>query len=57
MTLLERGLSSGPASVGALLDGSPAVGASHDFGVVEAIEAAYTRPDGVIVTSIASLAP
>jgi uncharacterized protein len=39
MTLLERGLSSGAVSFGALLDGAPAAGAQRDFGVAEAIEA------------------
>jgi predicted AAA+ superfamily ATPase len=39
MTLLERGLSSGAVSVGALLDGVPARSEPHDFGVAEAIEA------------------
>src|SRR5262249_55575083 len=39
MTLLERGLSSGDVSIGALLDGSPARSGSHDFDVATAIEA------------------
>lgn len=39
MTLLERGLSSGAASVGALLDGDPVAAQPHELGVVEAIEA------------------
>jgi uncharacterized protein len=39
MTLLERGLSSGAVSIGALLDGSPAQATSHDFDVARAVEA------------------
>ncbi len=39
MTMLERGLSSGTVSIGALLDGDPAPAASHDFSVAEAVEA------------------
>ena len=39
MTLLERGLSSGAVSVGALLGGSPAETEAHRLGVTEAIEA------------------
>lgn len=39
MTMLERGLSSGAVSVGALLDGAPARAEPHDLGVAEAVEA------------------
>ena len=39
MTLLERGLSSGAVSIGALLDGAPAAEQSHGIGVAQAIEA------------------
>lgn len=39
MTLLERGLSSGAVSIGALLDGEPAPPEQHRIGVTEAIEA------------------
>lgn len=39
MTLLERGLSSGAVSLGALLTGDIEVGPSPNFGVAEAIEA------------------
>ncbi len=39
MTLLERGLSSGAVSLGALLDGLPTEAAPHRLGVPEAIEA------------------
>ncbi|HEY7935291.1 MAG TPA: DUF4143 domain-containing protein [Solirubrobacteraceae bacterium] len=39
MTLLERGLSSGAVSIGALLDGEPAPAEQHRIGVAEAIEA------------------
>lgn len=39
MTLLERGLSSGAVSLGALLTGDVEVGPSPSFGVAEAIEA------------------
>ena len=39
MTLLERGLSSGAVSLGALLAGEPARSESQDFSVTEAIEA------------------
>lgn len=38
MTLLERGLSSGAVSVGALLAGEPVTAPTPGFGVVEAIE-------------------
>ncbi len=39
LTLLERSLSSGAVSVGALLDGSPVLSEPHHLGVSEAIEA------------------
>jgi len=39
MTLLERGLSSGHVSIGALLAGDPAPVASRDFSVVDAVNA------------------
>jgi hypothetical protein len=39
MTLLERGLSTGSVSLGALLRGDPAAPAGHDFTVTQAIEA------------------
>lgn len=39
MTLVERGLSSGGLSVGALLDGVVPDAPPHDFGVAEAVEA------------------
>jgi uncharacterized protein len=39
MTLLERDLSSGAVSIGALLDGEPAPPEQHRIGVAEAIEA------------------
>ncbi len=39
MTLLERGLSSGAVSLGALLAGSPIRAQTHDFDVTAAIEA------------------
>lgn len=39
MTLLERGLSSGAVSIGALLAGDPAPAASRDFSVVDVVNA------------------
>jgi predicted AAA+ superfamily ATPase len=52
MTLLERGLSSGAVSVGALLDGSPAESEPHRLNVVEAIEALSIGgwPDNLALT-------
>lgn len=52
MTLLERGLSSGAVSVGALLDGSPAAVESHGLSVTEAIEALAIGgwPDNLTLT-------
>jgi uncharacterized protein len=39
MTLLERGLSSGAVSIGALLDGDPVAGVPDELGVAGAVEA------------------
>ncbi len=52
MTLLERGLSSGAVSVGALLDGSPAEPQPHRLNVTEAIEALSIGgwPDNLTLT-------
>jgi uncharacterized protein len=52
MTLLERGLSSGAVSVGALLAGSPAEADPHRLGVSEAIEALSVGgwPDNLTLT-------
>lgn len=57
MTLLERGLSSGAVSVGALLDGAPAATAADDFGVAEALEALATGgwPDNLGLSSADAL--
>lgn len=52
MTLLERGLSSGAVSVGALLDGSPVAAEPHRLSVSEAIEALAVGgwPDNLALT-------
>jgi uncharacterized protein len=52
MTLLERGLSSGAVSVGALLDGSPGEGEPHRLDVPKVIEALSIGgwPDNLTLT-------
>lgn len=57
MTLLERGLSSGAVSVGALLHGSSAESEPHRLNVTEAVEALSTGgwPDNLTLTSADAL--
>lgn len=57
MTLLERGLSSGTVSVGALLDGAPAESEPHRLNVTEAIEALSIGgwPDNLTLTTADAL--
>lgn len=57
MTLLERGLSSGAVSVGALLDGLPIEAEAHRMSVTEAIEALSIGgwPDNLTLASADAL--
>ena len=57
MTLLERGLSSGVVSVGALLDGSPAEAETRRLGVTEVVEALSIGgwPDNLTLASADAL--
>lgn len=57
MTLLERGLSSGAVSIGALLDGLPVEAEAHRMSVTEAIEALSMGgwPDNLTLASADAL--
>lgn len=57
MTLLERGLSSGAVSIGALLDGLPVEAEAHRISVTEAIEALSMGgwPDNLTLASADAL--
>lgn len=57
MSLLERGLSSGAVSIGALLDGAPAEAAQDRMSVTDAIEALAVGgwPDNLVLASTDAL--